>query len=371
MLLEFGAESIEAAAGTGSALANEFLEARESFDLTLEALKIKAGNALLPIATDFYELAAAFSGVTDGDRLLLLLSRIEDHEFSNIQDLKTSLNGIFGLFDEVESVETGNIGNMTGALESQAAYWEDYADTLEALKKRNIDPKFLSDIADGTAESLGKLKALESADSEQLNQLFEAYEAVEEAKDSTTQELMEMRLSTDETLLAMTESVEELVGSMSFGDAASANIALSESAITGQLSKLSASIGAWVSTINSQLAQMGSQYTTEMKYKEHFDQVMMSGPGLSRASGQDYVPYDGYRAELHRGEAVLTRQQAEEYRAGRVNGSDQAELIAAVRELGNRIERMQVTVNGRTLGAISTASASRGIAEQARERRRY
>lgn len=37
------------------------------------------------------------------------------------------------------------------------------------------------------------------------------------------------------------------------------------------------------------------------------------------AVGKDYVPYDNYPAILHRGETVLTRSEAEEYRAGKTN----------------------------------------------------
>lgn len=41
-----------------------------------------------------------------------------------------------------------------------------------------------------------------------------------------------------------------------------------------------------------------------------------SGKDGSHASGLDYVPFDGYMAELHKGEMVLTRAQANLYRQG-------------------------------------------------------
>ena len=40
------------------------------------------------------------------------------------------------------------------------------------------------------------------------------------------------------------------------------------------------------------------------------------GGGSPRAGGLDYVPYDGYPAILHRGESVLTKAEAEEWRTG-------------------------------------------------------
>jgi phage-related protein len=44
-----------------------------------------------------------------------------------------------------------------------------------------------------------------------------------------------------------------------------------------------------------------------------------SGTDGSHASGLDYVPFDGYIAELHRGERVLTAKQAAEYNNQRPN----------------------------------------------------
>lgn len=40
------------------------------------------------------------------------------------------------------------------------------------------------------------------------------------------------------------------------------------------------------------------------------------GPDGSHRNGLDYVPYDGYRAELHKGERVLTAEEAKNYNRG-------------------------------------------------------
>lgn len=46
-----------------------------------------------------------------------------------------------------------------------------------------------------------------------------------------------------------------------------------------------------------------------------------SGYGRSFAAGLDNVPYDGYKATLHKGERVLTAQENKEYNAGRSTNS--------------------------------------------------
>ena len=43
--------------------------------------------------------------------------------------------------------------------------------------------------------------------------------------------------------------------------------------------------------------------------------------GHSSAGGLDYVPYDGYPAVLHRGESVLTKAEAEDWRRGKPNAA--------------------------------------------------
>lgn len=45
-----------------------------------------------------------------------------------------------------------------------------------------------------------------------------------------------------------------------------------------------------------------------------------SGVDGSHAGGLSYVPFDGYIAELHKGETVLTRREAEDYRKGNSGG---------------------------------------------------
>lgn len=46
-----------------------------------------------------------------------------------------------------------------------------------------------------------------------------------------------------------------------------------------------------------------------------------SGYGRSFAAGLDNVPYDGYKATLHKGERVLTAQENKDYNAGRTAGT--------------------------------------------------
>ena len=43
--------------------------------------------------------------------------------------------------------------------------------------------------------------------------------------------------------------------------------------------------------------------------------VLYGGLNGSHATGYDYVPYDGYISELHKGEKVLDKAEADKYRS--------------------------------------------------------
>ena len=47
----------------------------------------------------------------------------------------------------------------------------------------------------------------------------------------------------------------------------------------------------------------------------------------SHATGNDYIPYDGYIAELHKGEAVLDKNNADDYRSRKSNNGSHANVL--------------------------------------------
>lgn len=86
------------------------------------------------------------------------------------------------------------------------------------------------------------------------------------------------------------------------------------------------------------------------------------------ASGISYVPRDDYAAYLHRGEAVLTRQDAEEWRSGsRASSEDITALRADILALGDRLDGMAVYLGRDKVGNV----LSRDMAKEARTGRRY
>lgn len=94
------------------------------------------------------------------------------------------------------------------------------------------------------------------------------------------------------------------------------------------------------------------------------------GGGKSFASGTAYVPFDNYIANLHRGEQVLTKNEAERREKG-----DSFDAAALERALESAIERalenVGVYMDGREVGNLVADSVSANIGAKANRAKRY
>lgn len=90
------------------------------------------------------------------------------------------------------------------------------------------------------------------------------------------------------------------------------------------------------------------------------------------ATGLDYVPYDGFAAVLHEGEAVLTKLEAQNWRRGgtstlisgpSVSAADIANAVAAA------VSGMRVVMDGESVGTIVAPYVSASQGESLRARR--
>lgn len=75
----------------------------------------------------------------------------------------------------------------------------------------------------------------------------------------------------------------------------------------------------------------------------------------SHAGGLDYVPFDGYLAELHKGEMVLTATQANAVRDGEF-GAGSGEVTAMLGQVLGAIKQMDANMGGNLAHAIEGAS---------------
>ena len=98
------------------------------------------------------------------------------------------------------------------------------------------------------------------------------------------------------------------------------------------MDKFLGSINAGKSGVLAAMSGLGSQMTSALQSSlgtvtMTVDVQFVGGSMPGRAIGMDYVPYNGYVAELHRGEAILNSYEADQWRRGRSGGEGQGITI--------------------------------------------
>ena len=91
--------------------------------------------------------------------------------------------------------------------------------------------------------------------------------------------------------------------------------------------------------------------------------------GRQHATGLENVPFNGYRAELHKGEAVLDKGEAEAYRSGRGMSAD--EFATAMEDvLVDALSRVGIYVGKDRLGDVVSSRVAGNITVSDRARQR-
>lgn len=136
-----------------------------------------------------------------------------------------------------------------------------------------------------------------------------------------------------EAILAWWENVTTLIGNL---------LSIGFDIIAPLVSDIQAKLKAWWDDVLRGLGfvvEVGADVHTSTSGTEHGGAGRRGGDDLpSHATGLSWVPHDDYVARLHVGEAVLTRQEAAEWRNGGVStGRIEALLSAILSALGNPV----------------------------------
>lgn len=86
-------------------------------------------------------------------------------------------------------------------------------------------------------------------------------------------------------------------------------------------------------------------------------------------TGLRYVPYDNYVARLHRGETVLTRLEAESWRAGQRSVPAAVDPAAIGEAVRRAVSGLTVEMDGQTVGRMVAPAVSAAMGSQTRARR--
>lgn len=359
-IFELGAEGIEMAAAEDSPLAKAYNSATETLSITREIGKMEVGRALLPLATSvqqFLDSILSFVlNIDDADKLLAYVDRLESYEAENLKVVAENVRNVFAAFAEVQTAEPISIESMMAGVESQTEYWQQYVDVMDSLTQKGVSADFLAQYADGSVESLAQLQALDAAAPETLQSFMDSMAELEAAEAAAAETInaaqVEVGLASDSTIQTVVDMISELDQS----ELAKLNMGSTMDAVVESLGARIPALRNHVATIQALVQEVataappsvpGALPTTSFANQwANAMNASWNNPFIPKASGLSYVPYDGYKTELHRGEKILTRQQAQE--ADRSVGKPAAALEPGM------IRREMVSALSEWLAPVST-----------------
>jgi predicted nucleic acid-binding Zn-ribbon protein len=255
-----------------------------------------------------------------------------DEDFAFVSE-KADLAGISvdGLSQYLASMSTGEQAGFLAGLRDEL---EDMSGGTEGLSKK-------------LAELMDNVSAYEAAGTETSDGLALAVENVnarmQEAADSYVEKVGDLDMEAKATEAA-TNTMSGLVAGI-------------DSSTPGVLAKLDS----LASQMKSRLTNSFANYTLTIKANIKGSNV----PGAK--SGLDYVPYDDYLVRLHKGEKVLTAEEARAYRAGKAAGaSGGADSEGIKAGGGGRGVTIIQNINSPVQSEVELAAATEAYFTQAR-----
>jgi TP901 family phage tail tape measure protein len=222
---------------------------------------------------------------------------------------REQVNSIISGFGAIEMPEAISTTDVISNLQSQLDYMKTYTDNLAKVQEMGLDQTLVEQLSDGSEESAAILQGIVDDGGANIDELNAKFAEVSTGKDAMALAMAEaqtdFQTKTDLIVDATNKMVENFNQEMAANSAGADTIQGLIDGINSKLSVLRTKSNLVRSLMNFGGGGGGSGGG--------------SGPGGpvrgTHASGLSYVPADGYIAELHRGEMVLTALEARAYRA--------------------------------------------------------
>lgn len=242
------------------------------------------------------------------------------------------VSGWYGLFDEASSSVTTSVEQMMTAMQTQIDFNNNYSANLQALKDYglgSLSEAFQSYGKEGAAYAEAIVKAVEDAGGATTDEgqaIIQGFSDMNEQITSSQEELSQtMALMNGEfetELRELNDNYEAAIEGLNLeAEAAEAAKFTMQGLLDGleaQIPDIAEKMGEIASEMKGSL-QSGIG-TIEIPYTfVDVNNPYGNPPGFK--TGLDYVPYDEFPAVLHKGEAVLTAEEATAWRAGKESAS--------------------------------------------------
>ena len=194
---------------------------------------------------------------------------------------------------------------MTEGLKSQITFMENYLKNLQTLKEWGVSDELLASLSDGSAESAEYLAGLVEGGEEAAKGVGDTFEEVQAQKKEFIDALTEQKLAADDVYDSLVQKALAAVDELNLGDEAEAAMADTVSGLAQGIADHVGEVQAAVDAIEEQLNRL-AKFGLSFDFGEGGWSLTLDG---SHATGLDFVPFDGYLAELHQGEGILTAEE--------------------------------------------------------------
>lgn len=309
-----------------------------------------------------------FSRFTDKSGVVDLVAMGKDWDNLSSAE-KTAYNALVDVRNAQKEVNDElakySAGGVTAGLQDQLDYMNEYLDNLEKARELGLSDELLASLSDGSAESAEYLSGLLGSgmtpeDVEKLNSL---YDQVQSRKEEFANALTDQQLKVDETYQAMVDKAKSAIDEMNLQGQAADAMGMT---VSGLAQGINSRVGEVASAVNAVIAQLErlSSYNVNLNFGP-LGSMSFALPFVldgSHALGLDYVPFNGYLAELHEGEGVLTAEENriwQRFRNGDMSSRnvDYDALGATMRD--NVKPGGDVYLDGRVVGSVISAQQGR------------
>lgn len=241
-----------------------------------------------------------------------------------------------GLLSVVEVVQVASEDVIT-ALQSQAQFFNEYAENIKAAAEHGLNEGLVAALSDGSMESAQILAGLASEGWANVDELNAAFEDTERGKEALETNVSEANATAEGELQNIVDNVNAMVDEFNqSGEATTAGVETINAYVSGLNSNISG-VSSAVDEINKAIGKIVRDVSVKVKVSTDTDK------NGGKATGLSYVPYDEFNVNLHKGEMVLTALQAEALRA-----QQRADNYGAVLDASNTTVQNNQTFGGDT-----------------------
>ena len=269
----------------------------------------------------------------------------EDYYNSALEKTAKKVDSIANGFKTINMPEVDDLpkpDEMVEALDSQMKFMQTYQENLQKAKEYGLDPQILAELSDGSMESAKYLQTI-ADNPAYIEQINERYKAVEQEKKNFSKALTDSTIEVDDAYKQLQKAEEEARDNQKkVEDEIAKNAGQMIIDMANNINANKETLQQAIDSINTMLASLSIPTLS-------YGMFNLNG---SHAAGLNYVPFDGYLAQLHEGEGILTSEENrvwQNFKAGQ-RGVDYDQLGGVMRD--NIKPGGNVYLDGRVVGSV-------------------